>query len=118
MNILLAEDDRNFGLILKSELEQENYCVDLVLNGVDAVLSFINNLHDFILLDLRMPRLSGTDALRIIKNIKPNVPAIAFSGNAGNSEMAEVLQCGAVKCFSKPFPIAALKEDIRNYLPK
>jgi DNA-binding response OmpR family regulator len=118
LNILLAEDDRNFGSILKSELEQENHRVDLVANGVDAVLCFINNLYDFILLDLRMPRLCGVDALRIIKNIDPNVPAIAFSGNAGNSEMAEVLQCGAVKCFSKPFPIAQLKEDIKNYFLK
>ncbi len=118
MKILLAEDDRNFGSILKSELEQENHRVDLVPDGVDAVLSFINNLYEFILMDLRMPRLGGVDALRIIKSINPHVPAIAFSGNAGSSEMAEVLRCGAIKCFSKPFPIAQLKEDIRNYFPK
>ncbi len=60
MNILLAEDDKNFGLILKSELEEEHHRVDLVANGVEAVLSFINKAYDFVLLDLRMPRLSGT----------------------------------------------------------
>ena len=118
MNILLADDDKNFGLILKSELEEERHHVDLVSNGVEAVLRFINNFYDFVLLDLRMPRLSGTDALRIIKTINPHVPAIAFSGNAGSSEMAETLRCGAIKCFSKPFAIAQLKEDIKNYFPK
>ena len=116
MNILLADDDKNFGLILKSELEAECYTVDLVSNGVEAVLSFIKNLYDFVLLDLRMPRLGGTDALRIIKNIKPQVPVITFSGNAGGSEMEETLQCGAIKCLSKPFAIGQLKEDMKNIL--
>ncbi len=118
MNILLADDDKNFGLILKSELEEERHRVDLVSNGVEAVLNFINNLYDFVLLDLRMPRLSGTDALRIIKKINPHVPAITFSGNAGSNEMAETVQYGAIKCFSKPFAIAQLKEDIKGYFPK
>jgi len=87
-----------------------------LVNGVEAVLNFIRKRYDFVLLDLRMPRLSGTDALRIMKDINPSVPAIAFSGNAGSSEMAETLQCGAIKCFSKPFAIAQLKEDIKNSL--
>ena len=118
MNILLADDDRNFGLILKSELEADSHNVDFVQNGVEAVLSFINNFYDFVLLDLRMPRLSGTDALRIIKNISPRASVITFSGNAGPGEMAETLQCGAVKCFSKPFSIAELKEDMKIFFSK
>ncbi len=118
MNVLLAEDDRNFGSVLKRELEEENYNVDLVPNGVEAVLSFINNYYDFVLLDLRMPRLGGTDALRIIKTLKPDTPVISFSGHAAREEMEETMRCGAIKCFSKPFAISQLKEDIRNYLPK
>jgi DNA-binding response OmpR family regulator len=115
LNILLAEDDRNFGLILKSELEQDDHRVDLVSNGVDVVLAVISSSYDFVLLDLRMPRLSGTDALRIIKNLKPHVPVITFSGNAGKSEMEETLECGALKCFSKPFSVAQLKDEIRAF---
>lgn len=115
MNILLAEDDRNFGFILKGESEQEHYRVDLVPNGVEAVLSFIQKPYDFVLLDLKMPRLSGIDALRIIKNLKPHVPAIAFSGNAVSIELEETVKCGALKCFSKPFLMAELKGDLRSY---
>ena len=115
MNILLADDDGNFGLTLKRELEEDRHRVDLFPNGVEAVLSFINNPYDFVLLDLRMPRLGGTDALRIIKNINPRVPAVTFSGNAGSSEISETLQCGAIKCFTKPFAVAQLKDIIRNH---
>jgi len=58
----LAEDDNNFGLILKKELEEDHYSVDLVPNGVEAVINFLKNPYDFVLLDLRMPRLNGLDA--------------------------------------------------------
>ena len=116
MNILLADDDKNFCTVLKNELEEEKHTVDVVSDGVEAVLHFINNIYNFVLLDLRMPRLNGIDALRIIKTINPRVPAITFSGNAGSSEMSETLRCGAIKCFTKPFAIAQLKEDIKNHL--
>jgi len=116
MNILLAEDDRNFGLILKKELEEDRYAVDLVNNGVDAVMSFLKNPYDFVLLDLRMPRLGGSDVLRIIKCINPSVPVVTFSGAAADSEMAETVDLGAIRCFSKPFEIVKLRDLIKNYL--
>lgn len=116
MNIHLAEDDRNFGLILKNELEEGRHAVDLVYNGVEAVMSFLRNPYDFVLLDLRMPRLSGSDTLRIIKKINPSVPVITFSGTAGISEMTETVELGTIRCFSKPFEIVKLKDSIENYL--
>jgi two-component system response regulator (stage 0 sporulation protein F) len=119
--VLLGEDDKNFGMVLKRELEENlnkeyQYQVNLVPDGVEAVLSFISVLYDFVLLDIRMPRLNGNDALRIIKKINPNVPTITFSGNAGSSEMEESVECGAIKCIKKPFAIAKLKNDMRNHL--
>ncbi len=113
-NILLAEDDRSFGTLLKRELEEEEHVVDHVLNGVDAVLKFIINPYDLLLFDLRMPRLTGTDALRIVKQLNPRVPAIAFSGHAGHQEKAEVVNCGAIDCLEKPFEVSRLKEQIRG----
>jgi DNA-binding NtrC family response regulator len=118
LNILLADDDGNFGLALKKELEEDRHLVDLVANGVEAVLRFLNNTYDFVLLDLRMPRLGGTDALRIIKNINPRVPAITFSGDAGTAEIEESARCGAAKCLQKPFNVAQLREEIRNHPAK
>jgi DNA-binding response OmpR family regulator len=115
-NILLADDDKNFGLILKKELEEENYAVDLVANGVEAVLSFIDKIYDLVLLDLRMPRLAGIDSLKIIKGLNPDVPAITFSGTAGDAEVAEAKEMGAFECLAKPFSIWELKAHIKNCL--
>jgi DNA-binding response OmpR family regulator len=116
LNILLAEDDRNFGLVLKNELEEDRVKVDLVQNGVEAILAFLSRNYDFVLLDLRMPRLSGIDALRIMRRMNPRIPVITISGNAGSQEMTESIECGALKCLRKPFEIASLKEEMWSYL--
>jgi CheY-like chemotaxis protein len=114
VNILLAEDDKNFGIIIKSELEEEGYVVDLVNDGVDAVLRFIDGHYDVFLFDIQMPRLGGISALRIIRKLNRDVASIAFSGNAGQDEIAEALDAGARQCFIKPFGIAELIDCIRD----
>ena len=116
MNILLADDEKNFGIVLKNELEEAGYAVDLVCDGVEAVINCIGREYDFILLDIKMPRLDGINALRIIRKINPEVPAITFSGNAGTGEMAESVKAGAIRCFTKPFEIARIKEDIKKHI--
>lgn len=114
VNILLAEDDKNFGIIIKSELEDEGYVVDLVNDGVEAVLRFIDGHYDVFLFDIQMPRLGGISALRIIRKLNRDVASIAFSGNAGQDEIAEALDAGARQCFIKPFGIAELIDCIRD----
>ena len=120
LEILLAEDDKNFGNVLKSELEEDGYIVTLVNDGVEAVLKFIGkgSDYDFVLLDIKMPMLDGINTLRIIKKLNPDVPAITFSGNAGSGEMAVSVKVGAIRCLTKPFEIAQLKNDIKKYIAR
>jgi DNA-binding response OmpR family regulator len=114
VNILLAEDDKNFGIIIKSELEEEGYVVDLVNDGMEAVLRFIDGHYNVFLFDIRMPGLGGIGALRIIRKLNRDVASIAFSGNAGQDEIAEALNAGARQCFVKPFGMAELIDCIRD----
>jgi DNA-binding NtrC family response regulator len=114
LNILLAEDDKNFGIVIKNELEEERYNVDIVNNGVDAVLSFVDKPYDFVLIDIKMPKLDGISALRIIKKLNPEMPAIVFSGNAGYNEMEESLKLGAIRFFTKPFEVDKLTDYIKK----
>lgn len=118
MRILLAEDDRNFGTVLRQELEANGFQVDLASDGVDAVLRFIENEYDMIILDIKMPKLDGIGALRIMKKLNRAVPAIAISGNAGSGEMAESVKAGALRCMTKPFPISQLTDEIRKHASK
>ena len=115
MNILLVEDDENLGTILKNELEEESHKIDLVHDGVEAVLRFIDKSYGFILLDIMMPKLDGVDTLRIIKRLDPGVPVIAFSGNAAFHQMEQCREEGAIECMTKPFLMGELKQRIENY---
>jgi two-component system response regulator AtoC len=112
MNILLIEDDRNFGWILKRELEAEDHRVNLAGDGVDGILSFIDAQYDIVLLDIRMPRLNGLDALRILKRLDPAMPVIAFSANTSPRDIADTEEAGALVCLTKPFEVAQLKREI------
>jgi len=114
LKILLAEDDKNFGIVLKNELEEERYSIDLVHDGVEAVLSFIENSYDLVLIDIKMPRLDGISTLRILRKLNPGIPAIVFSGNAGLGDIEEVFMAGMIHFFSKPFVMEDLKECIKR----
>lgn len=115
MKVLIAEDDKNFGYVLKGELETAGYGADIVPDGVEAVLKFIDGNYGFVLLDIKMPRLDGISALRIMKKLDPEVPALTYSGNAGSGEMAESVKAGALRCLTKPFAISHITEEIRKY---
>ncbi len=115
MKILVVEDDKNFGRVLTGELREGGWDVELAVDGVEGVIKFIDGRHDFVLLDIKMPKLDGINALRIIKKIDPAVPAMTYSGNAGSGEMAESVRAGAIRCLTKPFEITQLKDDIKRY---
>lgn len=115
MNILIVEDEKNFSYVLKGELEEAGFSVDLAPDGVEAVLKFIEREYDFVVLDIKMPKLDGINALRIMKKLRPGVPAVTYSGNAGSGEMAESVRAGALRCLTKPFPIAQLREEVEKY---
>ena len=118
MKILIVEDDRNFSIVLRQELTDAGHTVEHAADGVEGVLRCIEEPFDFVLLDIKMPLLDGINALRIIKKIRPDMPAVTYSGNAGSGEMAESLRAGAIRCFIKPFRIAQLKEEIERYFSR
>lgn len=118
MKILVVEDDKNFGRVLASALREDGADVDLAVDGVEGVLQFINDRPDFVVLDIKMPKLDGINALRIMKKVDPGVPAVTYSGNAGSGEMAESVRAGALRCLTKPFEIAQLKAEIQRHVAR
>jgi len=108
MDILLAEDNRNFGLIMKTELECRGFSVDLVHDGLSAVSQFSRKRYDAVLLDMKMPEMNGIDALKMIKELSPATLSIMFSGNASSDEKQNALSIGAIATLDKPFQIENL----------
>ena len=119
MRILLADDDYNFAYVVKREIEEHDFIVDTVSNGVDAVLRVIEMSYDFILLDVKMPKLDGIDTLKILMRLKisniinPRMQVIVFSGKS-ESALEECLASGAARFIKKPFNIEALIKFIQS----
>lgn len=115
LKILLAEDNPNFGLVLKIELEHEGFAVDHVSDGVQAVLHFFYDpSYDVLLFDITMPELNGISAVTIIRSLYPDILPIIFSGNLTSDRKQAAYAAGAIACLSKPFDILQLKKSITD----
>ena len=111
--ILIVDDEEDVVNFLADELQQANHKTGAAYDGVSAVLQVIDGDWDAVLMDIRMPRLDGIGALKIIKKLKPDLPVIMFTGQAGQGDMAESTQLGAYTCLLKPVAIEKLLNAIK-----
>lgn len=114
--ILIADDEPDVAESLADMLEDAGWHTSYVFNGVDAVISVLDNHWDLVLMDIRMPKLNGVNALQIIKHIKPDLPVIMFTGQAGQGDMAESTRIGAFTCLLKPVNNTKLLDTVQQAL--
>lgn len=112
--ILIAEDDFLNYKYLKSILEKERHAVLYAENGQIAVDMVKNNPEiDIVLMDIKMPVLDGIEAANRIKAFKPELPIIAQTAYAFDSEKEKILQTGAFNSYvTKPINYKELLEII------
>jgi len=105
-HILVADDEPHIGRIIKMKLEQGPFRVSLAYDGQEA-LDFINNEDqvDLAVLDLMMPKLSGLDVLRQIREQErfKNLPCIILTAGGDAKHERDALALGATQFLTKPF---------------
>jgi two-component system, OmpR family, alkaline phosphatase synthesis response regulator PhoP len=105
-HILVADDEPHIGRIIKMKLEQGPFRVSLAYDGQEA-LDFINNDErlDLVLLDLMMPKLSGLDVLRQIREQErfKALPCIILTAGGDAKHERDALALGATQFLTKPF---------------
>jgi len=105
-HILVADDEPHIGRIIKMKLEQGPFRVSVVYDGEEA-LTFINNGDpvDLVLLDLMMPKLSGLDVLRQVREQDrfKNLPCIILTAGGDAKHERDALALGATQFLTKPF---------------
>lgn len=103
MNILLAEDDKNLGTVLKAYLNAKNYDCTLCINGQEALEEFNNNTYDFLILDVMMPILDGFNVAREIRANNTEVPILFLTAKSLQDDIMEGFDAGADDYITKPF---------------
>lgn len=113
MRLLLAEDEKELSNALVAILKHNNYEVDAVYNGEDA-LNFIENVdYDGVILDIMMPKIDGITVLKKVRDQKNDVPILMLTAKTEIDDMVLGLDSGADDYLSKPFVTKELLARIR-----
>ncbi len=103
IKILLVEDDPNFGSILKSYLELNDFEVILKSDGKQGLSAFKSETVDICILDVMMPEMDGFTLAREIKKTNSNIPFIFLTAKTLKTDMLEGFRTGADDYITKPF---------------
>ena len=111
--ILIVEDDLAVQRSLKRLFEPEGYQVDLTADGQSALEAFRAVPPTAIVLDLRLPALSGKDVCREIKRENPGLPIVVLSATTDVADKVLLLELGADDYVTKPFSPKELLARVR-----
>ncbi|MBO7478711.1 MAG: response regulator transcription factor [Salinivirgaceae bacterium] len=116
--ILLVEDDVNFGSVLRSFLEMNDLDVTLVDDGLNAVNTFKAGQFDLCILDVMLPHVDGFTIGAEIKQLKPATPIIYLTAKNMKEDMIKGYKIGADDYITKPFDSELLIYKIKAILKR
>ena len=106
--ILLAEDDRNLGNILKNFLDAKGYVATLCINGQEAIDAFQKKEFDFCILDIMMPVKDGFAVAKEIRLSNPKIPIMFLTAKTMQEDKLKGFETGADDYITKPFSMEEL----------
>lgn len=118
--ILVAEDERDIRELIVFTLQLAGLRVMDVPNGEEAVKKAQEIIPDLILMDVRMPKMTGFEACRALKQKEAtkNIPVIFLSAKGQEAEIHTGLELGAEEYFLKPFAPEDLTRQVNKVLDK
>lgn len=114
--ILLAEDDIDFGAILKQYLELQNFTIIWAKDGEQALDLFKTNSFDICVLDVMMPKIDGFTLAEKIVVSNPEIPFVFLTARNQNEDKIKGLKLGADDYLVKPYSIEELILKIEVFL--
>jgi len=117
-NILYAEDDRDVRELFAFALRHKNHKVHEAINGAQAVQIVREESIDLIILDARMPMVTGYDAARIIAEEGAEIPIMFLSARGMRREVEMAFECGpmVVDYLIKPIPPDQLVDRVERMI--
>ncbi len=116
--ILLAEDDIDFGAILKQYLELQNFTIIWAKDGEEALDLFKTNSFDICVLDVMMPKIDGFTLAEKIVDSNPEIPFVFLTARNQNEDKIKGLKLGADDYIVKPFEADELVLRLTNIIKR
>ncbi len=108
----MIEDDEKIGKILSLNFLKEGYSMDVCIDGEEGLKKFNENIYSMVLLDLMLPKISGREVCKNIRNIS-NIPIIVLTAKQELFTKIDLLDIGADDYLTKPFEIEELFARMR-----
>lgn len=116
--ILLVEDDKNLGFVIKDNLESEGYSVDLAITGKEGLNMFNKNNYSLALLDVMLPEQDGFTLARNIRDKNEEIPLIFVTARSLDEDILTGFRTGADDYITKPFNMEELLFRIKVFLKR
>lgn len=113
MRILLAEDEKELSNALVAILKHNNYSVDAVYDGADALDYGLSENYDVLILDIMMPKMSGLEALEKLRKQGVQTPVLMLTAKTEIEDRIAGLDMGADDYLGKPFAMGELLARVR-----
>lgn len=113
MRVLYVEDATFLAEAVKHNLEKQGITVDLANNGEDGLENAVSDIYDCVVLDIMLPKLSGTDILKRMREKNVHTPVIMLSALSEVETKISHLDHGADDYLAKPFKTAELVARIK-----
>lgn len=113
MRILLAEDEKEMSNALVAILKHNNYSVDAVYDGADALDYGLSENYDIIILDIMMPKMNGIEVLEKLRENGIHAPILMLTAKSQIEDRIVGLDKGADDYLSKPFAMGELLARVR-----
>ncbi len=118
IKLLLVEDDEALRFIVKDNLEQNNYAVDVADNGEKALQLFSQNNYQLIILDVMLPKVDGFKVAKTIRDVNDDVPIIFLTARSMTEDKITGLTIGGDDYIPKPFSMEELLLKIKVFLKR
>lgn len=118
INILLVEDEKKIAETLKKGLEEQQYQVEIAIDGDTGRLLFDNKNYDLIILDINLPGMNGYELLKHIRGVNQQVPILMLTALSSTEDKIEGFNSGADDYIVKPFDFAELVARIRALIKR
>jgi DNA-binding response OmpR family regulator len=113
MRILIADDERTLVKILCEVMHRNKFSTDFVYNGLDAFEYAKNYEYDLIILDIMLPKISGLDVVKKLRENNISTPVLMLSAKGEVDDKVNGLNLGADDYLSKPFATSELLARIK-----